>query len=51
MRTMFGLATSGNEELSRVALSEAVQPVLSLPRNVKDLQARLMVCIHIGYEH
>ena len=51
MRTMFGPATSDNEELSRVALKEAVQPVLSLPMNVKDLQVRLMVCIHIGNEH
>ena len=51
VRTMFGPATPDEEEMSWVALSEAVQPVLSLPLNVKDLQGRLMACIHIGNEH
>ena len=50
-RNMFGTATPDEKELSRVALSGAAQPVLSLPMNVKDLQARLMVCVDIGNEH
>ena len=51
VRTIFGPATPHEEELFRVALTGAVQAVLSLPVGVKDLQARLMVCVYIGNEH
>ena len=49
--TMFGPATPHEEEQFWVALTGAVQAVLSRPVDVRDLQARLMVCMYTVNEH
>ena len=51
VRTKFGPVTPDEEERFWVALMEAVQAVLSLPVDVRDLQVRLMVCVYTGNEH
>ena len=47
---MFGPATRHEEEMFRVTLTAAVQAVLSVPVDVKDLQGRLVVSVCIGNE-
>ena len=49
--TMFEPATPHEKELLRVALTGEVQAVLSLPVDVRDLQARLMVCMYTDNGH
>ena len=51
VRTTFGPATPDEGGLFRVALKGAVQPIIRIPSETKDLQARLMVCAHIGNGH
>ena len=48
MRTTFRPATPDEEGLFRVALKGAVQPIIWIPVEAKDLQAQLMVCAHRG---
>ena len=48
---MFGPVTPDEEELLRIALTGAVQAVLSLLVDLRDLQVRLMVCMYTDNEH
>ena len=49
--TMFGPTTPHEGERFWVALTGAVQAVLSLPVDVRDLQTRLMVSMYTDNEH
>ena len=51
MRTTFGPAILDKEGLFRVALKGEVQPIIWIPAEAKDMQAKLTVCTHMGNGH